>query len=152
MTPLTARFAARQARQLPLRWSVGAFLLNSGLSKVDADEELAEQLHGFAVGTYPFLSSFEPKQFVSLLSKAELALAAALLVPVVPAAVAGAGLTAFSLGTVGLYLRTPGMRQEGSLKWTDQGLPLAKDAWMVGIGLSLLADGLPGLWRRCCHR
>lgn len=37
----------------------------------------------------------------------------ALLLTVVPTAVAGAGLAAFSAGLLGLYLRTPGMRQEG---------------------------------------
>jgi hypothetical protein len=31
------------------------------------------------------------------------------------------------------------MRQEGSLRPTEQGIPLAKDVWMVGAGLSLLA-------------
>jgi hypothetical protein len=31
-----------------------------------------------------------------------------------PAWLAGAGLTAFALGTLELYLRTPGMREEGS--------------------------------------
>ena len=49
-------------------------------------------------------------------------------------------LTAFALGTLGLYLRTPGMRQDGSLRPTQQGIPLAKDAWMVGIGLALMVD------------
>ena len=53
-------------------------------------------------------------------------------------------LTAFALGTLGLYLRTPGMRQEGSLRPTQQGIPLAKDAWMVGIGLALMIDEVAG--------
>jgi hypothetical protein len=56
--------------------------------------------------------------------------------------VAGAALTAFSGGLIGLYLRTPGMRREGSLRPTQPGVPLAKDAWLVGIGLGLMADGL----------
>ena len=34
------------------------------------------------------------------------------------------------------------MRREGSLRPTQSGVPLAKDAWLVGIGLGLLADGL----------
>ncbi|WP_406465833.1 hypothetical protein [Streptomyces sp. NBC_01622] len=60
----------------------------------------------------------------------------------VPAAVAGAALTAFSAGTLGLYLRTPGMRREGSLRPTEQGIPLAKDVWMLGIGISLIIEGV----------
>jgi hypothetical protein len=43
---------------------------------------------------------------------------------------------------LGLYLRTPGMRQEESLGPTQQGIPLAKDIWLAGIGASLLIDGL----------
>jgi hypothetical protein len=34
------------------------------------------------------------------------------------------------------------MRQEGSLRPTQPGIPLAKDAWMVGIGLALMVDEL----------
>ncbi len=60
--------------------------------------------------------------------------------PVVPAAVAGAGLAAFSGGLLGLYARTPGMRKQGSLFPTQQEIPLAKDAWMMGIGLGLVID------------
>ena len=66
----------------------------------------------------------------------------------VPAWLAGAGLTAFALGTMGLYLRTPGMRQEGSLRPTQQGTPLAKDTWMVGIGLALMVDEVAERARR----
>jgi hypothetical protein len=136
--------AAAAARRLPLRVTAGTFLLNSGLSKRNPGEETAEGLHGFASGTYPFLKRLEPRRLAGLLAKAEIGLGAALLLPGVPAAVAGAGLTAFSLGTLGLYLCTPGMRQEGSLRWTEQGLPLAKDIWLLGIGVSLVADGLAG--------
>ncbi|MDX6348994.1 MAG: hypothetical protein QOF84_3784 [Streptomyces sp.] len=132
------------ARQLPLRLTAGAFILNSGLSKRGADQATAEGLHQFATTTYPFLGKLDAQKFAGLLSSGELAVAAALLVPVIPAAVAGAALTAFSLGTLGLYLRTQGMRQEGSLRPTQQGIPLAKDVWMLGIGISLIAEGVTG--------
>ncbi|MCX4695404.1 hypothetical protein [Streptomyces sp. NBC_01408] len=130
------------ARQLPLRLTVGTSFLNSGLSKRGADEATAEGLHQFAAATYPFLGRCDARKFVRLLSTGELALAAALLLPVVPAAVAGVALTAFSVGTLGLYLRTPGMREEGSLRPTEQGIALAKDVWMLGIGVSLIVDGV----------
>jgi hypothetical protein len=119
----------------------GAYFLNAGLSKRGADDATAGQLHGFAAGTYPLLGKLDAKRFTGLLSAAEIAIRAAL---VVPAWLAGAGLTAFALGTLGLYLRTPGMRQEGSLRPTQQGIPLAKDAWMVGIGLALMVDEVAG--------
>ncbi|NEA88613.1 hypothetical protein G3I20_20695 [Streptomyces sp. SID8111] len=135
------------ARQLPLRLSTGLFFLNSGLAKRGADDATAEGLHQFASGTYPVLEKYSAAQFTRVLSAGEIAIAGALLLPVVPAAVAGGAVTAFAAGTLGLYLRTPGMRQEDSLRPTEQGVPLAKDVWILGIGLSLLAEGLRR--RRC---
>ena len=131
-----------KARHLPPRIAAGAFILNSGIGKWSADEETAAQLHGFATGTYPFLSKLKPKDFARLLSVAEMTLGAALLVPVIPAAVAGAGLVAFSGGLLGLYARTPGMRKDGSPLPSQQGIALAKDVWMLGIGLGLTVDAL----------
>ena len=131
-----------QARQLPPRLAAGAFILNSGLGKLRADEETAAQLHGFAAGAYPVLAGVKPADFVRLLAAGEITLGAALLLPVVPAAVAGAGLAAFSGGLLGLYARTPGMRKDGTPFPTQQGIALAKDAWMMGIGLGLVVDDL----------
>ncbi|MEX5720652.1 hypothetical protein [Geodermatophilus maliterrae] len=123
------------------RISAGAFILNSGLGKRAADEQTAAGLHGFATGTYPFLKNVEPRQFVQALSTAEIAIGAALLTPFVPTAVAGAALTGFAGGLLGLYLKTPGMRKEGSLAPTEQGLSVAKDVWLLGIGVGLLTRG-----------
>lgn len=122
------------------RVATGAFILNSGLSKRNADEGTAKGLHGLASGTYPFLGRLEPAQFAKLLAAGEITLGAALLAPVVPTAVAGAALTAFAGGLLGMYLKTPGMRKEGSLAPTQQGLPIAKDVWMLGIGLGFVAE------------
>jgi uncharacterized membrane protein YphA (DoxX/SURF4 family) len=133
---------ASAIRQLPLRLSLGVFFLNSGVSKLSADEEKAASLHGFAAGTYPFLSAIESGIFVKALAVGELALGTALIVPLVPGLLAGAGLTTFALGTVGLYLNTPGMREEGGIRPTEQGIPLAKDFWMVGAGLTMMIDDL----------
>jgi hypothetical protein len=38
--------------------------------------------------------------------------------------------------------RVPGMRKENSPFPTQQGTPLAKDVWMMGIGLGLVIDDL----------
>jgi hypothetical protein len=62
---------------------------------------------------------------------------ATLLAPFVPGRLAGAALTGFSAGMLGLYLRTPGMH-DGHLRPTQQGTPIAKDIWMMGIGAALL--------------
>ena len=123
------------------RISAGAFILNSGLGKRDADEATAAGLHGFASGTYPFLKNVDPKTFAKALSYGEIAVGTALLTPFVPTAVAGAVLTAFSGGLLGLYLNTPGMRKPGSLAPTQEGLTVAKDVWLLGIGVGLLTRG-----------
>ena len=124
------------ASNLPLRLTAGAFILNSGLNKWSAGEETATRTHGMAAGTYPFLKDVEATRFLKLLSAGEIGIGAALLLPFVPAAVAGAGLTAFAGGLLGLYLRTPGMHE--NLRPTPQGNAIAKDVWLLGIGASLL--------------
>ena len=125
------------------RLATGAFILNSGLGKRNADEATAAGLHGFAVGTYPFLAKVDPKTFAKGLSTAEIAIGTALLVPFVPGALAGAALTAFSGGLLGLYLRTPGMTKPGrSVAPTQDGLPVSKDVWMAGIGIGLITPAI----------
>ena len=130
------------ARQLPLRLTVGTFFLKSALSKRGTNEATAERPQQFAATTYPFPGKLDAQKSLRLLSAGEIAIATSLLLPVIPAAVAGVALTAFSVGTLGLYLRTPGMRREGSLGPTEQGTVLAKDVWMLGISVSLIAEGV----------
>jgi hypothetical protein len=131
-----------KARHLPPRIAAGAFILNTGIRKLSADDETAVRLHALAAGTYPFLNKLKPADFARLLAVAEITLGSALLLPVVPAGVAGAGLAAFSGGLLGLYAKTPGMRRERSPFPSQQGTPLAKDVWMAGIGLGLVIDDL----------
>jgi hypothetical protein len=124
---------------VPLRLTAGSFILNSGLSKWSADAETAQQLHGFAAGTYPAVKKIEPPVFVKALAAGEIALGAALLLPGVSSTKAGAGLVAFSGGLLGLYAKTPGMRD--GIRPTQQGTAIAKDVWLLGIGSSLVIDG-----------
>ncbi|PZM93428.1 MAG: hypothetical protein DIU79_10930 [Actinobacteria bacterium] len=130
-----------KAAHLPERIISGAYILHSGLQKRNPNEETAAALHGMAVQAYPFLREIPAQQFVRLLSLAEIALGAALLTPLVPSKLAGAKLTAFAAGLLGLYARLPGMRQPGSIWPTEQGTGLAKDAFLLGIGLSLFMAG-----------
>lgn len=127
-------------RTLPGRVVTGGYILHSGLEKWKDGDERAEGLHTMASGAYPFLKSIPPRRFMRLLATAEIATGTALLVPFVPEAIAGAALTGFAGGLVGLYLRTPGMRRPGSLWPTQAGIGLSKDIWMLGIGLDLLAE------------
>ena len=127
---------------VPLRAITGAFILNSGMTKLKAGPETAEGVHGFASSAYPEVKRMRPEQFAKMLAAGEIGLGAALLAPFVSPVLAGAGLTAFSAGLLGLYLKIPGMRQAGTLKPTQEGTAIAKDSWLLGIGLSLLTGGM----------
>ena len=130
-------------RRTPLRLTTGAFILSAGLDKWTGDEQTAARVHGFATGTYPFLKKIDPPTFLKLLAAGEIAVGSALLLPVVPAAVAGAALVGFSSALLGLYVRTPGMRRgRFDPRSTPEGIPISKDVWMLGVGLALLVDGV----------
>lgn len=131
---------AAKIRRAPLRVATGAFILNSGIGKLNADEGTATALHGMATGAYPVLGKIPPKPFVRALAIWETTLGSALLLPIVPAGLAGLGLTGFSGSLLGMWWRTPGMHEEGSPRPTQQGIAIAKDAWMLGIGTSLVID------------
>ena len=119
----------------------GLILLNSGLGKRKLDAESAAGLQGFASTGIPAVTKLDPKTFGKMLSAGEIATGAALLAPVVPNRLAGAALTAFGAGFMSMYLRAPGQRQEGSLAPTQDGMSLAKDSWLLGIGAALLLAG-----------
>lgn len=143
-----------EPRDIPPRLATGAFILNSGLGKLKADEATAQTVHGMACTAYPFLDRIEAERFTRLLAWSEIAVGGALLVPFVPTRLAGLALTGFSGGLLGLYLRVPGMREPGSLRPSQAGVPLAKDSWMLGIGLGFLASGTRwgGAAGRRCRR
>lgn len=127
---------------VPLRLATGAFILNSGLEKRGTKGEAAEGLHGFATTAHPELEEVEPEQFAKGLTAGEIALGTALLTPIVPSWLAGAGLTVFASGLNRLYWKAPGLRQEGDVRPTEEGLGIAKDIWMTAIGAALILDAL----------
>jgi hypothetical protein len=119
----------------------GAYILHSGLAKWNGSEEQAKGVHALASGAYPILADVPPATFLKLLSAAEIGIGAALLTPFIGNRLAGAALTAFSGGLLGVYLRTPALHKEGSVWPTPAGTAVSKDVWMLGIGVGLLADG-----------
>lgn len=127
-------------RNVPTRLTTGAFILHAGLGKWSGDADQAAAVHGMAAGAYPFLQKVRPTTFLKALAAAEMAIGAALLTPIVPNKVAGAGLTAFAGGLVTMYLRTPALHKPGSIWPTQAGTGVSKDVWMLGIGVGLLAD------------
>ena len=124
-------------RDMPARVAAGAYILHAGLDKWRADDETATGIHGMAVGTYPFLAKVPPATFLKGLAAAEIAVGAALVTPIVPNRLAGAALTAFSGGLMGLYFRTPGLRKPQSLWPSQAGTAVSKDIWLLGIGATL---------------
>ncbi|MEJ6018808.1 hypothetical protein [Corynebacterium sp. H113] len=125
----------------PARLFPGLVFLNSGLGKRGLDEEGAKGLQDFAGVALPFVKKLEPTTFGKLLSTAEIVTGAALLTPFVPNVVAGTALAGFGAGFTAMYLRTPGLTEEGSVKPTQDGLPMAKDTWLLGTGLALMLSG-----------
>jgi hypothetical protein len=131
-----------RARDLPGRIATGAYILHTGLEKWHADEARAKGVHKVAAGAFPVLEKIPPEKFIRLLAAGEIAVGTALLVPVVPGALAGAALTGFSGSLVTMYLRTPAMHKPGSVWPTQAGTGVSKDVWMLGIGLGLMAGSL----------
>jgi len=131
----------RRVSNQPIRISAGAFILNAGIGKLSAEEETAKRLHGMAKSSFPFFENLPPEQFAKGLAIAECALGAALLVPIVPDRLAGLALTPFAGGLLWMYWKTDAMHQPNSIRPTQMGTALAKDVWLLGIGLTLFATG-----------
>lgn len=131
-----------KVRRAPLRVVTGAYILNSGLGKLKADEDMAKGLHGMASGTYGVLDKVDHKVFAKGLAAAEITLGGALLLPIVPPVVAGLGLCAFAGGLLNMYWHTPGMHEPNDPRPTQQGIAISKDLWMFGIGAGLVADAV----------
>jgi len=130
-------------RRAPGRIATGAFILNTGLTKLTtADDDTAKALHSMAAHAYPVFDKLEPRQFLKLLGTGETALGSALLLPLVPARLAGLGLMGFSGALLGMWWRTPGMHEPGNPRPTHQGTTIAKDVWMFAIGTGLVIDAL----------
>lgn len=130
---------------VPLRVATGAYILNSGISKLGADEGTAQFLHAAAAGTYPAaFKNMKPTTFAQLLAYSEMAVGVALLAPMVPSTVAGAALTGFGVSLMGMYFKTPSMTRDDGIRPSQEGTALAKDIWLVGAGLTLLSQGITG--------
>ena len=143
---------------VPVRLATGAFILNSGLGKLRADDdEMHKGVHGMASTAYPQFQNLDPRTFTRLLGAGETALGATLLAPFISPGLAGAGLTAFSAGLLGLYFKIPGMTEDG-IRTSQQRLAMAKDSWLLAIGAALMLDrasekareSIPALPGRTC--
>jgi hypothetical protein len=131
-----------KARDLPGRIATGGYILHTGLEKWNGDEARAKAVHSMAANAFPVLKDIPPAQFLKLLAGAEIAVGSALLLPVVPGALAGLALTGFSGSLLAMYARTPALRRPGSIWPSQAGTAVSKDVWMLGIGLGLIVSSL----------
>ena len=122
-----------------LRIPTGALILNSGLGKFKVDKEGAEGLRDMATDGIPQLGQIDAETFATGLASAETALGAALLCPLIPNRLAGLGLTAFGAGLLTMYFGGDQYTQEDGIRPSDAGKAIAKDSWLVGVGLALAA-------------
>lgn len=128
--------------QLPIRLTTGAFVLNSGISKLSLSDEEAEGLQQMAANGVPMLADMSPSAFRRFIAFTEIGVGAAQLIPKVPGWLAGSALSAFSAGMLNMYLNTPGMTKDDGVRPTQEGTPVAKDVWMLGAGATMIIDSM----------
>jgi uncharacterized membrane protein YphA (DoxX/SURF4 family) len=131
-----------KARDLPGRITTGGYIFHAGLEKWHGDQARAEAVHRMAANAFPVLKDIPPARFLRLLAASEIALGSALVVPVIPGALAGVALTGFSGALLAMYGRTPALHKPGSIWPSQAGTGVSKDVWMLGIGLGLVAGAL----------
>ena len=115
-----------------LRLVSGAFILNTGIGKLNLTPDNAAGLQTSAQRVFPSLGKMEPEQFGNYLSFS------LILTPFIPSRLAGLALGAFSGGLIATYLRAPGMTEPGSIRPTAAGTAMAKDFWLAGIAAALI--------------
>ncbi|PRZ17864.1 hypothetical protein [Nesterenkonia sandarakina] len=126
---------------LALRTVPGAFILNAGIGKLGLDAESAAGMQGMAATGVPAVKQLSPEQFGKALAWGEIALGSALLTPFVSNRVAGLALGGFAAGMLSMYFRNDGMTESDGVRPTQDGTPLAKDAWLAAIAIALVSSG-----------
>ena len=130
-------------RRAPLRLTTGAFVLNSGVNTFGADDETSKRMQASAAKLVPQVERMDPRTFSKVLAAGEVTLGTALMLPIVPAAVAGLGLTAFAASVLATQRPSNGQHADTTGEQpANQAVPHATEAWMLGAGVSLLLDAL----------
>lgn len=127
-------------RNAVLRAVPGAFILNSGIGKLGLPPEAAAGLQEAASKGIPQLAEIPTERFGKLLGYGEIAVGAALLTPFVPTRLAGAVLATFACGLLSMYVRNPDLTEKDGIRPSRAGVPIAKDSWLLAIGLALAVD------------
>jgi uncharacterized membrane protein YphA (DoxX/SURF4 family) len=130
---------AAKLRRAPVRLATGAYIVNSGVNKLSADEGTATFLHGKAAEVFPLVKRVQPPIFAKALAIGEISVGAALLLPIVPAGLAGLALIGYGGALTALYVKSPAWHDR-NLRPTPEGTGPAKDIWLLGAGVGLLVD------------
>lgn len=88
----------------------------------------------------PFLGKLKATDFLEVLSTSEIALGTALLLPVVPTVVAGAGLAAFSPGFSASTSARQACDRRAACVRPSRAPRSPKDVWMLGIAAGFIVD------------
>lgn len=129
-------------KSIALRLLPGAYIANSGYSKLNMPAEASAGMQQMAASGIPAVSKLPSDKFGHYVGIAELAVGGALLTPFVSDRLAGLGLTAFSAGLLTMYFGDEGNTEADGIRPSSQGTALAKDSFLLAIGLALLApDG-----------
>ena len=90
-----------------------------------------------AATAYPLLADQDPTGVrLEAVGRRDARSGPPLLAPVVPTKAVAAPLTGFAAGLLGLYAKVPGMRREGSSSRPRTASRIAKDVWLLAIGLA----------------
>ncbi|MDY6049112.1 MAG: hypothetical protein SPI77_00825 [Corynebacterium sp.] len=135
-----------------LRMIPGAFILNSGLGKLKADPETSAGLQQFAATGIKQVEKLPSDKFAKIIGSSEVALATTLLALPIPNIIAGAGLTAFGAGLLTMYFGNENNTESDGIRPSHDGLLLAKDSWLVALGLGLVGLGIDKCRMKKAHR
>lgn len=119
----------------------GAFILNSGIGKLGMDESASAGLQNMAATGIPLMKEIPTEKFGDFIAYSEIGIGATLLAPFIPDRLAGMILTPFAAGLLSMYFGNPENTEDDGIRPSQKGLPLAKDSFLLAIGLGLAFKG-----------
>ncbi|WP_297187879.1 hypothetical protein [uncultured Corynebacterium sp.] len=119
----------------------GAFILNAGIGKLGMDESSSAGLQNMAATGIPQMKEIPTDKFGDFIAYSEIGIGATLLAPFVPDRLAGMVLTPFAAGLLSMYFGNPENTEDDGIRPSQEGLPLAKDSFLLAIGLGLALKG-----------
>lgn len=123
-----------------LRAIPGAFIINSGLGKLNLDEQSAGYMQSMAAKAFPAVKNLDAATFGKALAYSELAVGGTLVAPFIPTRVAGLALGAFAGGMLAMYFKTEEFTLEDGIRPSQEGTAVSKDSWLAAIAIALIVQ------------